>query len=65
MSSSHELAKLLLELPDKPIRCSVDLDTEDRDEGRRCFGEFSGEINDVRAEAYTLLFECGELNFKN
>ena len=60
--SSHKLGELLLSLPDKPVTCSVDMGGSEHVENR-CFGEFTGEINDVYAEKYTLIFENGQLNY--
>ena len=57
---SHELARELLDMPDKYIEASVDISTGDDDIGRRAFGSLIG-INNKESPRVMLLFE-GLLN---
>jgi hypothetical protein len=59
---SHELAKLLLSIEDRPIGCSVDMSTCDEDSGNRVFGDLI-ELNDIHSPELTLLFESGKTNY--
>lgn len=60
--TTHELAKELLELEDKPLEISVDMSTCDEDSENRVFTtEYFG-VNDKHASEITLLF-AGEPNY--
>lgn len=56
---SHEIARLLLSLPNRVVKCSVNVSKDDSDYDRRVFGDMSG-YNELPNEI-VLLFE-GELN---
>ena len=58
---SHELARELLSIDDKPISVSVDISSGDNDAGLRVFAdEYHGPC-DIDADNLVLLF-CGTLN---
>ena len=56
---SHEIARLLLSLPNRVVKCSVNVSKDDSDYDRRVFGDMNG-YNELPNEI-VLLFE-GELN---
>jgi len=59
--TTHELAKELFDLPDKPVAISLDISTCDENAGDRAFsGEYFG-VNDAEADEIILLFR-GSLN---
>ena len=59
--TSHQLARELLDIEDRPMSISIDISTCDSDSGRRTFStEYNG-INDINSSELVLLYE-GELN---
>lgn len=61
-TTTHELARELLELEDRPVRISVDVSTGEHDWAHRVFAiEYHG-INDEDASPIVLLFS-GKPNY--
>ena len=65
MMTSHQLAKQLLEMPDLPVSCSVDLseDGNEKTYSDRAHGTSIHEIVPTQRDI-VLCFELGDLNFK-
>jgi hypothetical protein len=61
--TSHQLAKELLSMPDKPVAISIDVSTCDADYTNMAFGSEYFGVNGKTSETVILLFG-GKTNFK-
>ena len=62
MKSSHELAKLLMSMPNRDLMLSIDMSVDEDTAGNRAFSEIVMEAQD-NGSYITILAESGHLNF--
>jgi hypothetical protein len=60
--TSHEIAKLLLSLPDTDLEINIDVSTGDNDQDNRAYGLIFRDEWIEDPDTITLLFD-GEVNF--